>query len=296
VTRGDFTDRTVTPRFSAAILAFPFKSRGMFGLSTHSFLDRTWATEIRSGQRLGPDSVGYLERVTSSGAINDTRLSYAHGGPRFAVGVGLHIFTGENRLSLRREFDDSLRYRTLTRSLSLSYAGRGFSAGVVGQPVRWLSLGASVRKGGKLNLRVVDTLRASADVPDRFGFSIRVDAVAGLSLLASADRTRWSNLTGLGSVSSRGIDSWEYGVGAEFAGQRTRNTSWIYSAGYRARDLPFEAAGSLVSERLLTAGLGVPLAGPRATLDLAAQRAKRSAPGSTRENAWLISVGLTVRP
>jgi hypothetical protein len=296
VTRGDFADRTVTPRFSAAMLAFPVRTRGILALSTHSFLDRTWTTEIRSGQRLGPDSVGYLERVSSSGAINDTRVSYAHGGPRFSVGVGLHFFTGENRISLRREFDDSLRYRTLSRSLTLAYAGRGYSAGVMAQPARWLSLGTSYRKGGKLELRVIDTLRTSADVPDRFGLSVKADPVPGLSVLASADRTRWSGLNGLGSATARGVDTWEYGVGAEFSGQRTRNANWVYSAGYRTRDLPFQAAGALVSERLLTAGLGVPIAGPRATVDFAVQRAKRSAAGAARENAWLLSAGLTIRP
>ncbi|MGQ0765919.1 MAG: hypothetical protein ACT4OZ_09660 [Gemmatimonadota bacterium] len=296
VTRGDFTDNTFTPRFAAVGLAFPFRERGMISVSSHSFLDRTWTTEIRSGQILGPDSIGFEERVASSGAINDTRLAFAWGTARLVVGAGLHIFSGENRLNLRRQFDDTLRYRTLRRDLTLAYSGTGISVGVVANPARWISLGASLRRGGNLDLHVLDTLRSSAGVPDRLGFSTRVEPLTGLSLYGSADRTLWSDMEGLGSISSTGVDSWEYGIGAEFAGTTARTVGWAYSAGFRTRDLPFEAAGSVVKERLLTAGVSVPLAGPRATIDLALQRATRSATDVTRERAWLMSFGLTVRP
>jgi hypothetical protein len=296
VTRGDFTDKTVTPRFSAVALAFPFMRRGMVGLSSHSFLDRTWTTEIRSGQRLGTDSVGFLENVSSSGAINDSRLTFAYGGARLTGGIGLHLFSGENRINLRREFDDTLRYRTLRRSMSLAYAGTGVSVGVVAHPVRWFSAGASARLGGKLDLRVLDTLRNRAEVPDRFGISARVEPLAGLSLFLSADRTSWSDMSGLGSVSSGGVDATELGVGAEFSAQRSGAVGVVYSAGFRMRDLPFEAGGSVVNEKLLTAGVSIPISSTRAMLDIAVQRASRSADDLTRERAWLMSFGLTVRP
>jgi signal transduction histidine kinase len=126
-----------------------------------------------------------------------------------------------------------------------------------------------------MSLRVVDTLRTEANVPDRFGFAARVDAIPGVSLLASADRTNWSKLNGLGSTSASAEDAWEYAVGAEFSAQRARITNWVYSVGFRTRDLPFAADGRIVSERALTGGLSAPLAGSRATADMALQRATR---------------------
>ena len=297
VSLGSGEDRTVTPRFAALGAAFPVKSRGMLGLSTHSFLDRTWSTTIRSGERLGPDSVLFTETNGSSGAINDTRLSFAYlFSTKVSVGAAVHVFTGENRLRLRRQFDDSLRYGTLNRSLTLAYSGTGVSAGIVVQPVTWFSAGASARRGGTMSLRVVDTLRTKANVPDRFGFAARLDAVPGVSLLASADRTNWSKLNGLGSPEASAQDAWEYAVGAEFSAQRARITNWIYSVGYRTRDLPFAADGRSVSERALTGGLSAPLAGSRATVDIALQRATRDAGSDVKERAWLLSLGLTVRP
>lgn len=297
VSLGGSDDRTVTPRFSALGVAFPVKSRGMLGLSTHSFLDRTWSTTVRSGERLGPDSVLFTETNGSSGAINDSRLSFAYlFGTKVSVGAAVHVFTGENRLTLRRQFDDSLRYGTLNRSLTLAYSGTGVSAGVVVQPVPWFAAAASARRGGTMSLRVVDTLRTKANVPDRFGFAARVDAIPGVSLLASADRTNWSNLNGLGSSEAAAQDAWEYAVGAEFSAQRARITNWVYSVGYRTRDLPFAADGRAVTERALSGGLSAPLAGSRATLDLALQRATRDAGSDVKERAWLLSLGLTVRP
>lgn len=297
VSLGSGEDRTVTPRFAAFGAAFPVKSRGMLGLSTHSFLDRTWSTTIRSGERLGPDSVLFTETNGSSGAINDTRLSFAYlFGTKISVGAAVHVFTGENRLRLRRQFDDSLRYGTLNRSLTLAYSGTGVSAGIVLQPVTWFSAAASARRGGTMSLRVVDTLRTKANVPDRFGFAARLDAIPGLSLLASADRTNWSKLNGLGSPDASAQDAWEYAVGAELSAQRARITNWIYSVGYRTRDLPFAADGRSVSERALTGGLSAPLAGSRATVDIALQRATRDAGSDVKERAWLLSLGLTVRP
>jgi hypothetical protein len=171
------------------------------------------------------------------------------------------------------------------------------SAGVVVRPVSWFSLAASARQGGNLDLRVVDTLRSSANVPNRVGFAARLEAIPGVSLMASADRTGWSSLNGLGSSAADGRDAWEYAVGADFSSQRSRGiTSRVFSAGYRTRDLPFAAAGATVHERLLSGGVSTPISGGRATIDLSVQRASREAAGSTSERAWLASLGLTVRP
>ncbi|MCC6319206.1 MAG: hypothetical protein IT361_16150 [Gemmatimonadaceae bacterium] len=297
--QGAQRDRTVTPRFAAIGILFPVKSRFALGITSHSLLDRTWATVIRSGQRLGPDSVLFTESNRSSGGLNETRLSLAFApfNGRVAMGAGLHLITGENRLTLRRQFDDSLRYGTLLRNLTLAYSGVAASAGVVVAPVTWFSAAASVRQGGDLRLRVADTLRSSASVPNRLGVAVRFDAIPGVSLMGSADRTEWSGINGLGSEQADGNDVWEYAVGADFASQRSRRAlGWTYSVGYRVRDLPFAVSGAIVRERIVSGGTSTPIAGGRATMDLALQRATREAAGSLSERAWMLSVGLTIRP
>jgi hypothetical protein len=297
VSLGDSRERSTVPRFGAMALAFAIGRRTVLGLSTHSFLDRTFGTDTRSFERLGGDSIPFSERFRSSGAIQDSRLGVSYAlSPRIVIGAGLHVFSGENRLNLTRKFDDSLRFGTLTRALTLSYSGVGASAGFVVTPVRWLSLAGSAREGGTIRLRIIDTLQTEAKVPNRYGLAARLDALPGVSLLVSADHEQWSRLNGLGSVDATARDAWEYAVGAEFAGQKTRASSWSYSLGYRQRDLPFLANGVLVSEKGFSAGTSIPIAGPRAALDVALQRAIRDASGGARERAWLLSIGLSVHP
>ncbi len=293
------TDNTVVPRFATFGLIFPVKQTMAIGVSTHSLLDRTWATRIRSGQRLGPDSVLFTETNRSSGAINETRvtLGWQHASGKVSLGLAGHVLTGENRLNLLREFDDSLRYGTLSRSLTLAYSGSGVSGGVILQPVRWFSLAASARAGAGIRLRVEDTLKTSASVPHRFGVAARFDAIPGVSLMAAADRATWSRLNGLGSVQAAARDAWEYGVGAEFFSTRARRlTDWSYAVGYRTRELPFAAGGSSVDERLISGGMSIPVARGRASFDLAGLRVMREATGQVEERAWQFSFGVTVRP
>lgn len=294
---GELSDRTVTARFGGLGAGFTIGQRWAVGVSSHAFLDRSWSTSIRSGQRLGDDSVSYTERFASRGGISDNRFAVAYRvHEKAVVGVGLHLLTGENRLDLVRQFDDSVRYGTLERDIAITYTGTAASAGVVVSPFRRLALAGSFRQGGTMRLRVVDTARTEASVPTRYGVAARLEPLTGLTLYVGADHNEWSALNGLGTAAAAATDTWEYSAGAQFSGQRTRNVPWTYSVGYRTRDLPFAAAGALVSEVIYSGGVSVPVAGPRGTLDLALQRAARDAAGPTTERAWLLSVGLTVRP
>ena len=78
VTAGSTTDNTMTARFPIWMAAMQLGSRAMGTVTSSTLLDRTWATRIRGGQILGPDSVGYEERVESAGAINDIRLGVSY--------------------------------------------------------------------------------------------------------------------------------------------------------------------------------------------------------------------------
>lgn len=297
VTAGPASENTMTARFPIWMAGMQLGSRAMGTVTASTLLDRTWATRIRGGQILGPDSVGYEERVESAGAINDIRLGVSYSvRPTFSVGVGVHGYTGENRMNLTRTFDDSLRYGTLVRELTIGYLGNAFSLGATWRPHRQVAIAASMRTGGNLDVRIADTVVASGSMPNRFGAGIRFDGFPGTSVGISVERTQWSSLGELSQTSLVANDSWEIGAGVEAAGPKFRAVPVLIYLGYRKRDLPFSIAGEVVPETFYSAGAGIPLAGPRVILDMAIQRASRGPVTGVSEKAWIVSLGFTVRP
>jgi hypothetical protein len=297
VASGPSADNTMTARFPIWMAGMQLGSRAMGTLTSSTLLDRTWATRIRGGQILGPDSVGYEERVESAGAINDVRLGVSYSvRPTFSMGIGLHGFTGENRMNLTRQFDDSLRYGTLIRNLTIGYLGNAFSAGATWRIHPELAVAASLRSGGSLDVRIADTLIASGSMPNRFGAAVRFDGLPGASVAVSVERTQWSSLGELSQTTLTANDTWEVGAGLEMAGPKFRAVPSAFYLGYRHRDLPFSVAGEVVPERFYSGGAGIPLAGPRVILDMAIQRATRGPVAGVSERAWIISLGFTVRP
>ena len=62
-------------------------------------------------------------------------------------------------------------------------------------------------------------------------------------------------------------------------------------------DALVSAGAQVVKESRFSGGLGIPVARDNATLDFSIQRANRSQAGSTaREAAWLLGIGMQVRP
>jgi hypothetical protein len=284
-------------RFPLFVAATQLGSRGIAALSFTTLLDRTWATRVRGEQVLGPDTVGYDEDVQSLGAINDVRIGVGYSiSSAVSIGVGVHGITGENRMILVRQFDDTVRYGTLFRQLTLGYLGSAYSFGATWRPSRFFAVAASGRAGGTLDLRISDTLVASAKVPGRLGIAVRYDGLPGASVAFSAERTEWSSLKPLSETSLVAHDVWEYGTGAELAGPRIRGVPALISVGYRQRDLPFSLTATQMTERFYAAGIGIPVAGPRTIVDLGLQRASRGSVSGVRERAWIFSVALTVRP
>lgn len=283
------------PLFAAAV---PLGSRGMLGVAFSTLLDRTWGTEARDKQVFDDDSVGFVERFRSEGALNDVRLAGAWAvGDNLVVGAGVHLFPGENRLTISRVFDDSLSFAPLRDSANVNYFGTGFSAGVLWHPARPVTIGASGRIGGTLRLREQDSVRARADVPARYGLGVAYEVFRGTSIALRADRTLWSRMQGLGSTRATPHDAWDYGVGLDAVGPRLVTAQLALRAGVRRRTLPFLADGNEVRETSFSLGTGAPLAGGRAELDLFVERASRSADNvDATERSWTFGLGLTVRP
>jgi hypothetical protein len=297
VTVGGESEQTRLTRFPLILGAAPIGERWAGGVSATTFLDRSWET-LRSGtQQIGPDTVTFVERFHTNGAINDLRLALARQlHERLWIGIAGHAFPGGNTVRLTRTFTDSQTFGRLDDTLKLGYVGTAVSGGAIWSPFAALTIAASGRYGFNLEVSSNDTTLGRGEIPNSYSLAVRFDGLPGASIAARAERTLWSSLTRLGGPNSVSVDTWDYSFGLEATATPGRAAPILYRAGYRDRGLPFAAEGNPVKERSITAGATLPLAGPRAAIDLSVWRASRTAAVPTDESAWFISVGLTLRP
>jgi hypothetical protein len=232
----------------------------------------------------------------SRGGITDVRVGAGRAfGRRVSAGVGIHGYTGENRVNVRYA-DDSASVIAFDDSVRLNFSGLAASAGVSVRVAEHLSAAASYKRGGTLTIRDDNTSEtlAEARVPDRLGGGVLYDGVRGATFAASAALHRWSSLGEATSDRVTTSDAFELAVGADATGPRFGSAAVALRAGASLRELPF-SLGDEARELAFSLGAGLPLAANRATLDLTGQRARRTS-GDARETAWMFSVGLSVRP
>jgi len=291
------SEQTRLTRFPLLLGAAPIGGRLVGSASATTFLDRSWETVRTGTEVIGPDTVTFRERFHTNGAINDLRLALARQlHERLWVGIAGHAFPGGNTVRLTRTFSDSQTFGGLDDTLKLGYVGTAVSAGAIWSPFSTLTFAASARYGFNLEVSSNDTTLGRGEIPNSYSFAIRFDGLPGASIAARAEKTLWSSLNTLGGPNAASVDAWDYSVGLEANATPGRTAPILYRAGYRDRGLPFTARGEAVKERSITAGATLPLAGPRAGLDLSVWRAVRKAAVATEESAWFISVGLTLRP
>jgi len=181
---GDDDARTTISRFPTIGAVIGVSSRAVVGLAASTMLDRTFATRSDIEQVIGADTIPAVERLRSEGAMNDVRLaaSYAVAGP-FRVGLGRHVVTGQNRISLTRIFPDTVAFNSVGRTDQIDYTGQAASLGFEWLVVRNLTLSASGRLGGSLRLKTPgDTTRASGGGPERAGAAGGHNGITGPKL------------------------------------------------------------------------------------------------------------------
>lgn len=298
VTAGSGKASTTTARFPLVAGILPMGQDWTVSLSSSTFLDRSSETSLVRRHLVGADSVDETERNKVLGAIDDVRLALGWAGSqKFHVGVGAHIFSGSNRITLQQIFPDSSGMFTSTSQAGrISYAGFAASLGMEFHPSRVIGFAISGRKGGDLRAQSGDTAIGSARLPDHYSASMSFDGITGATISARVAHDTWSSLNLLASSNIQGFDAWDYSVGAEATGPRVMQRIITVRAGARSRTLPFGFNGQKVSETSFMAGLGVPLARDRAGLDFTLQRAARSAAGDIKERGIILSFGLRVSP
>jgi hypothetical protein len=307
VSAPSISDRTTTARYPLTTGALQLGSRWVAGIAWSTFLDRSWATRSRTTHQLDGDDVEATTTFRSEGAINDVRLAVAWvARPWLRVGLGAHALTGQNKLSVLDDFDDSLTYQPLRQDTTISYRGTAVSAGVEVRAGRVASVAASARLGGGIRAESGDNSLGRANVPNRFGVTVAYLGIANSAIALRTSYDKWSSLNGLGSAGLRAVDSWDTSLGADFAGPRLgTNRVLMLRLGGRWRTLPFAVnpvengtigAPHRVRERSLSLGAGTTFARGRVAGDIGVIRAARDAGLAVDERAWILSLGMSIRP
>jgi hypothetical protein len=299
VTTSSGSANTITARFPLVEGVLPVGQSWTVGLSSSTFLDRSSETSLARTQVVGAptDTVKLVEQTKVLGAINDVRLALAWSrSPVFKIGVGGHVFAGSNRITFSQNFPDSAEFISSTQSDRISYAGLAASLGLEWHPTRTIGFAVSGRKGGDLRAQSGDTAIGSAKLPDHYSASIMFEGIPGTTISLRAAHDNWSTLAALSSTGIQAFDGWDVGGGLEASGPRLLQRIITVRLGGRVRTLPFGLNGEKVSEKTVAFGLGAPLTRDRAALDLAIQRASRSAGSDVKERGFILSVGLRVSP
>jgi hypothetical protein len=303
LTAGSQSSSGLTARFPVVSASVPIGSKASVGVSASTLLDRSSSTTFKHDEDIAGTLTTITETSTTLGSITDLRLAFGYApNQRFQIGLGGHVYTGQNRQAFIQAFPDTLRFSPVVQQNTVGFQGFAVSGGILVRPSHNFGLALSGRKGGKLEAHVDSDTATSkisgANVPDRVGAAVSYDGIPGSSISVHVSRDMWSNMNGLGSDAANAVDTWEGGFGVESLGPRILQRQSVLRIGARYRTLPFLAADSEVKELSFAAGIGAQFFRNRAALDIALERAQRKADASVdaRERAYLLSFGLRVRP
>lgn len=240
------------------------------------------------------------DTIESRGGINDLGLTTVFRfSARWAVGAAAHIITGSNRLDISRVFSDT-NYLPARQRAELSFSGFGVSIGILGQLSRTLTITAMARSDGHVSIQE-DSLpiRANVDLPITVGGGILWRPAAKLQLAGQVLASNWSgandDIVAAGGVGAN--NTIQAAGGLEFTPNRRRPGRYPLRLGFHWGKLPFPLTpGAEVKEYGISGGSGYSFAADRAALDFSVERVWREQGDPYNEQAWLVSVGVTVRP
>ena len=304
---GGQSDHSTIARYPLVAAGVPLTPTLFAGLSVSNLLDRSFETRTRGEQVVGGTTVSSTNLFRSDGAIGDLRLALSWAPrPWLHLGLAGHAISGDNRLQSRQDFDDSTSYADVVDTSTVTYVGNAFSGGLEVYAGSYGVIAASYRRGGPLSLKHGDTTISKARVPDRIALSAAYLGIRGTSIAVRTSKDQWTDIAGLGTASLPISDGWDTSIGADVLGPRFAGRNFQLRAGARWRTLPFGVRPVLngvpgqpseVEETSYSFGTGTLLARGRAALDIAGIRSsRRASTTSVEENAWTLSIGVTVRP
>lgn len=276
-------------------------SRAVLAVSSSSFLDRNFSTITDGEVLIDRTLVPSRDFSDMRGSISDIRAGLGvRISERLSVGIGGHVFTGSNKLTVLRQFSDTLTLGSVLDSSSVDFFGKAVSVGGELFLPKGFAVAASYRAGGSLEAENADTVLRRATVPDRLSGGLMYTGIPGATFAINVEKTKWSNMRSLGSALLETHDAANFSGGAEIATGRVRGTPVLLRAGAARNTLPFGVNGGTVKETRFAAGAAMAITNPgrdQAVIDFSIQRANRTLSGSAaREGAWLLGIGLQIRP
>jgi hypothetical protein len=287
------------PRFPQVGVAGPFRTVPVvIGLSFSNYTSRDFTLAAVDTLTLRGAPVQANDTLSSRGGLSDLRIAGAYRlHDRWTFGGAFHVLTGTNRLESRRTFADSSYLPTLQKS-EVSYAGIGASVGVIGRLGSSAGVAFMVRSDGHLNLDRDSARVARVDLPYTFGFGLRARPFPKLDLGSQVLFRTWSGANSdLLEQGGTGADNtFEVAFGGEFTGDLKRPYHRVLRFGARYAKLPFllDPEGQ-PSEFALSVGTGARFAQQRGGIDLSLEHVWRHL-GDTKERAFLIGIGVSLRP
>jgi len=280
-------------RFAFASLGGPFTGTPLaFDLTFATYLDRTYDVVDTGRVEIRGDTVGYVENISSDGAIIDLRAAVGWQiNPKLRAGAGLHVLSGTTENVFSRSFEGT-EYAPLQRDDRVSFTGFGGSAGIMYLPEPYLRLGASVRINSDVKVKLTDdAIFGRTPLPTEVTGGVFFAPIPTLRLASTAIWRSWSKTAvGLTSGAANAYDTWEIGSGVEVQGP----SNLPLRLGFRYAQLPYSPAEQ-AREINLSFGSGFSFAQGRATIEFAVERAMRDG-GGVEERAWMLSFELRVVP
>jgi hypothetical protein len=298
---GALTGALGSTRFPLFGFATTAGRQAVVGVTVGDYLDRTWSVSTTQDTLLRDTAVTFQDQATSTGGVSDVQLagSYRVSGA-VSVGLGMHVLVGSTRLAIQRTFTLA-GFSDYSEVATTEFSGFGVSAGVTARVTSRLAAAASLRLNGRLKATVGGSTSARVALPMELGAAVVYAPTSVIGVAATIGYQTWSraaaDLAAAGQPGTRSV--WNVALGAELTVLRWRGDVLPLRVGYRWRQLPFplpSATGTTpLGEHAVSAGLGIGLAGGRATLDAGFETGSRTA-GTASERFTTGFVGLTVRP
>jgi hypothetical protein len=297
-TAGDIHDTGTTARFPLLLGVFPVSPRLAVQVGYGSYLDQHWQVQQADSIDLSTGRVPVTDRFVSSGGIARLQAALAYRvAEKLSLGISGEMLTGAAHDTTVREIGGLVPAVT---GVTYTYSGLGGGLGARWQPSTVFSASAAVHAGGRIRAESDSTGVERKDYTN----PVRVDAGASAKLtgqalvVASASWQGWSSLNDELASSGGARDAASATAGVEYNGFSLLGKPVPLRLGARYAQLPFRWSGAdtdFPSERAVTAGLGLRLGGPAATLAAAAERGWRG--GSSAgidEPYWRFTFSLQV--